>query len=274
MNDYSIPWHTMPHSLRASLNSHGVVRHRSGLEFPNPVPKATLALLLSSLLDFKDDIEAGDENHIMFAIGDTANQLTDQHPETNLPDLEEEIEQSKILRNLRATEYGTTAISLQKLEHRIKACCSLLELKGIKFGIDDFLSREPDRVRATLGTLKKALLNSNQFTDDFSTRFSNFVTDRNRFAHHMWTDVRPELSEHGLPNVSYFQQQLAFIFHVGSEASYFDEVFIGLWTVIEPGVSDQNPELGLELDDDAIPTFIAALRPRPKRAEQAVTPNA
>lgn len=227
--DYSIPWHLLPEDDADFFDRAEVERGASSIKFNRKLSRQELASVCSRLRNFRSLVEDPEENLIDFAIGDAFNEFSNRFGEEDGAYFMKEFVRLENLRDNALKITGATLIYLQMVEHLIKGCCAMLKLKGLKFTLEDFHSSDVNRRRQTLGYLKKALMGTFAFSNEFENDFNRFVSDRNEFVHTFWIGETKIDERVGLPSETDFREKLDFTISLMRRARKIELVFRGLF---------------------------------------------
>jgi hypothetical protein len=162
--DYSIPWHLLPENDAEFFDRNEIEQGATFLKFNRELTREEIASLCQRLWDFRLLIPDPEDNHISFAIGDALNEFIRLFGEEDGKLFMKEWERFTSVREATLKITGGALIYLQQVEHLIKGCCSMLNLKGLKLTFDDFLSQDSTRRCQTLGQLKNALIGTTWFS--------------------------------------------------------------------------------------------------------------
>jgi hypothetical protein len=226
--DYSIPWHLLPEDDADFFDRAGIERHASSIKFNRELTREELASVCSRLWNFRSIVTDPKENHINFAIGDALNEFSNRFGDQDGAHFMKEFVRLGNLRDHMLKIAGAALIYLQMVEHLIKGCCAILKLTGLNLTIEDFNSTDITRRRHTLGQLKRALVGTFAFSDEFEDQFNRFVSDRNDFVHTFWIGEIKIDDRVGLPSESDFREKLDFMISLMRRAQTIELVFRGL----------------------------------------------
>ena len=237
--DCSIPWYLLPEDDADFFDQAEIERSASFIKFNRKLSRKELASLCSRLWSFRSLVADPEENHINFAIGDAFNEFSNRFWEKAGTHFTKKFIRFGILRDNTLKITGATLIYLQTVEHLIKGCCAMLKLKGLKLTLEDFHSSDVNRRRQTLGQLKKALIKTFAFSDEFEDRFNQFVSDRNEFVHTFWIGETKMDERVGLPSEDHFREKLKFTISLMRQARKMELVFRGLLGSIVDSFSER-----------------------------------
>lgn len=160
---------------------------------------------------------------------------------------------------------GTILIRLQFLENTVKLCCSFMKVEDKEATYENIFSKNSKKRHYTLGKLISLLKKPTYFKEFFITRLDNFVRDRNKLIHNLWTEngihsLDENLSNDKLSNISKFLNNLS------EETKYMTKVFIGFNYCIGSHIADQEGKLNqfesnLEFSDmkEYAPLFLSVV---------------
>jgi hypothetical protein len=83
---------------------------------------------------------------------------------------------------------ANAVIGAQYVERVLNAICLVLQTRGLKFSLEDFMSGDASRTRQTLGRIQKQLRETRLFNQSFSNRLLRFSRGRNRVVHGLFVD--------------------------------------------------------------------------------------
>ena len=84
---------------------------------------------------------------------------------------------------------ANAVIGAQYVERVLNAICSILQTKGLKFTVEDFMSGDSSRTKQTLGMIGKQLHQTHVFDKSFNRRLITFSHRRNRIVHGLFADT-------------------------------------------------------------------------------------
>ncbi|WP_068817398.1 hypothetical protein [Phormidesmis priestleyi] len=103
-------------------------------------------------------------------------------------DIPEDLRESAFREYVRIVT-ADAVIACQYVERTFNAICLVLNVDGLQFSVEDFLSNDSSRMRQTLGKIKSQLKSSNCFNSSFCERLSDFNGRRNRVVHGLFADT-------------------------------------------------------------------------------------
>jgi hypothetical protein len=135
---------------------------------------------------------------------------------------------------------GATLMALQWAEFAIGICWRLLDpSRASEMAAGAFSSDAVTRKR-TLGQLNRLLKERRLFVDDFEQRLDRFVSDRNRFAHHLWVETPPTSGHDHVTRMEILKNREKFILSLVAEAYGIGSVFKGLFATIGVALAERD----------------------------------
>lgn len=259
--NYSIPWDFLPDDDAEFFDRAQIEREPSFLKFKRDLTREEVSSLCVRLWNFRAIIPDSEDNHSNFAIGQAFNEFSRLFGEIEGKRFIKEWFRLATIRDTALKVTGGALIYLQSVEHQIKGCCSMLDLKGLNLSLDDFQSTDTSRRRQTLGQLKSALMGTSTFSADFEAHFNRFVTDRNEFVHTLWTKDSELDERSGLPSEAYYNEKFRFTVSIFRQAHHMEAVFRGMLGAIFESLTEQlKDHEAVGLWRRYIPKYNATLR--------------
>ncbi|MGD8457009.1 MAG: hypothetical protein PVF83_11530 [Anaerolineales bacterium] len=233
-NSFKIRWELLSDDELDFLNSVGLIRHDSGVEFSRKLSWEDYCQVLAYLLGLdRRTIQEG--NLIAGAIGDCINNGEELFGKDKIGDWLHEFMILRNKRDLILNMVGGTVIYLQQVEYEVKSVCALAKLDGLNIMVEDVLSRNPKRMKKTLGQIAKVIKKTDIFNFEFEQRLTDFVGKRNDFIHNLWIDTIFEgTDQSGLPSEKEYERIYNFLKTIIKDARYVQNVFRGLYIQLKP----------------------------------------
>ena len=126
---------------------------------------------------------------------------------------------------------ANAVINSQYVERVLNGICIVLQTKGLRFTIDDFMSGDSKRTRQTLGMIKKQLNDTELLNPSFIERLTQFTQRRNRLVHGLFADTFSSQAEISIecPKALSYMEECEWI---ANEASELVEVSFGIYHVL------------------------------------------
>ena len=235
--NHSIPWHLMPEDDIIFLDQAKIERGAASITFHRELSRDELASACFRLCNFRPFVPDAAQSCISFAIGDAFNQFSKRFGKRDGAYFIKQFVRASTLREATLKIAGSTLIYLQVVEHLIKGCCAMLNLKGLNLRVEDLQSGDSRRRRKTLGQLKAALIGTSAFSIEFEASFNRFVSERNEFIHTFWIAELVLDKRTGLPTEHHLRKELEFTMSLMRQAREIELVFRGLYGAIGESLS-------------------------------------
>ncbi len=233
---YGIQWQRLVEEEKDLLTLFGIEIGSSFVRFTHELRWEEITMAFAQLMSLRERTPNLDESHVNFAVGDCLVEMERLFGKERTEQFMAEFLRLSASRDSVLQLAGGALIYLQRVEDVIKSVCACRELR---LTVADFFSSDPNRRRVTLGQMKCALIKTEVFAPDFEINFNDFVQDRNRFVHSLWTEDTRANPFIGLPPEEHFVRVADSINQLVRRANRVERVFRGWLAAIRESVTEE-----------------------------------